>query len=169
MRAMLQWSIAAVGLLLAGVLVDTARAAPRNGLRRSLAPHIASFLPGAPIQAAVLLQRSDCSGNIRVLDLLNRESIRERLRLAVLWHVGPAADTVAIRALLPAWTRTVPIRQAPAAALMELRQLGHRSTPMLVILDQEGRVRLTTQSPRSPREFAGLRRIIEGLTWIEEL
>jgi hypothetical protein len=47
--------------------------------------------------------------------------------------------------------------------------MGHTSTPALVVLDQSQRVRFATQSPRSPREYAGLRRIIEGLTWIEEL
>lgn len=169
MRAMLSWIVAALGLLLAGVLVDTARAAPHNGLRRTLAPHVEPFLPGARIQTAVLLQRSDCNGNMRMLDLLQRREVRDRLRVAVLWHVGPSTDTSAIRALLPSWTKSVALRQAPAAAINELRQLGHASTPLLIVLDQEGRVRLTTQSPRSPREFAGLRRIIEGLTWIEEL
>ena len=169
MRSMFSWIVAALGLLLAGVLVDTARAAPHNGLRRTLAPHVEPFLPGARIQTAVLLQRSDCSGNMRMLDLLQRADVRDQLRLAVIWHVGPSSDTMAIRALLPAWTRAVALRRAPTAAINELRQLGHASTPLLVVLDQEGRVRLTTQSPRSPREFAGLRRVIEGLTWIEEL
>jgi hypothetical protein len=169
MRAMTSWIVAAFGLLFAGVLLDTARAAPHRGLRRTLAPYVEPFLPGSRIQAAVLLQKADCSGNVRMLDLLNQPDVRDRVRLAVLWHVGPPSDTLAIRALLPAWTRSVPLESAPAAAIGELKQLGHASTPLLVVLDQEGRVRLTTQSPRSPREFAGLRRIIEGLTFIEEL
>jgi hypothetical protein len=39
----------------------------------------------------------------------------------------------------------------------------------MLVADAEGRVRFATQSPRSSREVAGLRRIIEGLTYIEEL
>ena len=87
----------------------------------------------------------------------------------MIWYVGPATDTLDIRRLLPEWTRTVPLRAAPAPVLSELRGLGHRTTPVVVLYDQERRVRLTSQSPRSLREFAGLRRAIEGLTWIEEL
>lgn len=169
MRAILRWIVAAFALLLAGVLIDSARAAPAGGLRTSLAPHVGTLRPGAPIQAAVLLQRTDCSGNIRLLDLLQRPETRDRLHLAVLWYVGPDQDTSTIRTLLPTWTRRTALLRAPQPALDELARLGHRSTPALVVLDQAGRVRFTTQSPRSPREFAGLRSIIEGLTWIEEL
>jgi hypothetical protein len=117
----------------------------------------------------VLLQRADCTGNIRLFDLLHRPGVRDRLRLAVIWYVGPDTDTTAIRSLLPAWTREAPLERVPGAAMGELIRLGHRSTPAIVMLDQEGRVRFTSQSPRSAREFAGLRQVIEGLTWIEEL
>ena len=58
---------------------------------------------------------------------------------------------------------------APPAVVGQFASLGHTTTPALLVLDQEGRVRFTTQSPRSSREVAGLRRIIEGLTWIEDL
>ena len=169
MRAIFRWTIAASALLLAGVLIDAARAAPRDGLRTELARHVGVRKPGAPIQAAVLLQREDCTGNTRLFDLLHRPQIRDRLQLAVIWYVGPDQDTTAIRSLIPPWTRHTRLQRVPGAAMSELMRLGHRSTPALVVLDQEGRVRFTSQSPRSAREFAGLRQIIEGLTWIEEL
>ena len=169
MRAILRWIIAAFALLLAGVLIDAARAAPTGGLRSELARQVGVRKPGAPIQAAVLLQRSDCTGNIRLFDLLHRPHIRDRLQLAVIWYVGPDKDTTAIRSLMPAWTQHTRLQRVPGAAMAELMRLGHRSTPAIVVLDQEGRVRFTSQSPRSAREFAGLRHIIEGLTWIEEL
>ena len=121
------------------------------------------------IQAAVVLQALDCTGNLRVLQLLHRGDVRERMHLAVIWFVGPAADSVVIRKLLPSWTRSTKLVLAPPGVLRDLGRLGHRETPTLVVLDQQGHLRLATQSPRSPREFAGLRRIIEGLTWIEEL
>ncbi len=169
MRAILRWIIAAFALLLAGVLIDTARAAPAGGLRGSLSPYVGTLMPGAPIQAAVLLQRTDCTGNTRMFDVMNRPDIRDRLQLAVLWYVGADRDTSDIRALLPAWTRHTPLQRIPHGALTDLTRLGHRSTPILVVLDQDGRIRFTSQTPRSAREFAGLRQIIEGLTWIEEL
>lgn len=169
MRPAIRWIVAALALLLAGILVDTARAAPREGLRRALAPYLPQERLNAPVQSAVLLQRSDCRGNLRMLDLLHRASVRESLQLAVLWYVGSSADTAVIRAALPEWSAHVPLRPAPAAALAELDLLGHRSTPIVVVMDQAGRIRLTSQSPRSVREFAGLQRVIEGLTWIDEL
>lgn len=126
-------------------------------------------VPGTPIQAALLLQRRDCSGNLRVLSLLHRREVASRLSLAVLWFTGPASDSLAIRAALPAWTTRVPLRHVPSVVLRDLQRLGHRQTPVLMVLDHDGRIRLTTQTPQSPREFAGLRRIIEGLTWTEAL
>lgn len=170
--------LAAVALLFAGVLLDTVRtdrgrllsAGPHAaGIRSEFAPYLPKMLPGAPIQAAVMLQLSDCSGNLRILDLLHRTSVREQLHLAVLWYTGNVQDSSRIRTLLPLWTSHTPLRPLPTAVYRELAGLGHNSTPMLVVLDQNGRVRFTTQSPRSSREFAGLRNIIEGLTWIEEL
>lgn len=183
MRAINKVVLTTIALLLAGVLWDTARAAPRfgiwsmgssrrtipNGIRRELAPYLPGLVLGAPIQAVVLLQLSDCSGNLRILDLLHRPAVRDRLHLAVLWYDGPVTDSTAIRKLLPFWTAGTPLQPMPPPAYQELVALGHTSTPMLVVLDQYGRIRLTSQSPRSSREFAGLRNIIEGLTWIAEL
>lgn len=176
-RRLLLTGGAIVALLLAGVLMDSARAAARDARPRAqrgeisaqMSAYTPAFLPGAPVQAAVVLQLSDCTGNLRLLDLLNRPEVSERLRLAVLWYAGPVGDSAGIRRLLPNWSAGSPLRPVPAAVLGELRRLGHRHTPLLIVMDQEGRVRLTSQSPRSPREFAGLRRVIEGLTWIEEL
>jgi hypothetical protein len=168
MRRFLQWSGAAVVILLAGVLVDSARATPSAGLRHPVRRAEAAA-PDRRLGSAVLLQRTDCSGNLRLLDLLARSDVAERVQLRVIWFVGPATDSVEIRSLLPRWTRSVPLKGVPTRVVSELALLGHRSTPVIVMYDQEGRVRLTSQSPRSLREFAGLRRAIEGLTWIEEL
>jgi hypothetical protein len=172
-RRLLSLFGAALALLLAGAFLDSARAATRGArrgdLREALQAHTLPFLPGTPVQAAVILQRHDCTGNLRLFDLLNREDIRPRLRTAVIWYAGDHGDSTRIRPLLPPWTTRVTLRPVPRPVLAELRRLGHTQTPILVVLDQDGRIRFTTQSARTPREFAGLRRIVEGLTWIEEL
>lgn len=173
MRALLRWSGAVLAVLSVSVLIDTRRAAPAGSLPASITRHVAStsdtpFTRAAPVRAAALLQAKDCTGNLRVLHLLNRANVRDNLMLSVIWYVGPVADSTIIRALLPAWTAAIPLRPVPRDVQRDLARLGHTSTPLLVILDQEGRVRFTSQSPRSSREFAGLRRIIEGLTWFEE-
>lgn len=165
--------LAGLALSLAGVGYDAARAVPSRALSSEIGPSVpatpAQSNPSNALDAAVLLQLADCSGNLRMLHVLHRGQSRERIRLAVIWYVGPASDSLAIRLLLPAWTTLVPLRPAPRGVVRELARLGHRTTPTLIVLDQERRVRFATQSPRSSREVAGLRRIIEGLTWIEEL
>lgn len=184
MRPVLQWSGAVLLVLSASVLYDIRRAVPATTTSFSIPTAMSAaaaraatprapegdgrFAHGGPVRAAVLLQAADCTSNLRILHLLHRPAVRGGVHLSVIWYSGPAADSLAIRPLLPAWASRTPLRAVPASVLKELARLGHTSTPLLVVLDQEGRVRLTSQSPRSSREFAGLRRIIEGLTWFEE-
>ena len=140
-----------------------------DGLPQALHPFLVPPTPGQPIQAAVVLQRADCSGNLRVLDLLHTPRVAPSLRLAVLWFAGPASDSSAIRRALPPWTVGIPLRRVPRSVLRDMRRLGHHETPLHIVLDDDGHIRFTSRSPRSLREFAGLRRIVEGLTWIEAL
>lgn len=167
MRRLLTWAGATAVLVLAGVLMD-ARRAPRPVPDSMLQP-VSRADDGVALSAAVLLQKRDCTGNLRVLELLHRADLPERLRLRVIWYVGQADDSIAIRRALPRWTRDTPLRRATRRTVDELAELGHRSTPVLVLYDIEGRVRLATQSPASSREFAGLRKAVEGLTWYEGL
>jgi hypothetical protein len=166
MRRALPFSGAIAVILLGGVLLDSARARATPPLPQTLG---ASPELGAPIHATLLLQKADCTGNLRMLQLLSPAATERRLALQRIWFTGQATDSSAIRSALPAWAGTVPIEHIPAHALKALRQLGHRSTPVLIVQDQEGRLRFVSQSPRSAREFAGLRRIVQSLTWIDEL
>jgi hypothetical protein len=168
-RAYIALTCAVVAGLLSG-------AAGQAALQQTIADDIHASAVGfradtgrPKIRTGFLLQATDCTGNLRMLHLLHRRTVRESIQLNVIWFVGAANDSTVIRGLLPTWAQQVPLRLASPSLLRNLRQLGHTSTPALVVLDQEGRVRLATQSPRSSREVAGLRRIIEGLTWIEEL
>ncbi|WP_396200728.1 hypothetical protein [Gemmatimonas sp.] len=161
------WVIAGLVVSLAGVGYDVARAMPQRTLPGAMR-HVTHAATPA-VQAAVLLQLDDCSGNLRMLHVLHRGSTSRHIQLAVIWYVGPVSDSTNIRTALPSWTAAIPLRAAPPAVVRQFASLGHTTTPALLVLDQEGRVRFTTQSPRSSREVAGLRRIIEGLTWIEEL
>lgn len=168
-RPLLRWGVACGGLLLAGVAVDAVRATPSSTLAQSLAPYVSASPDRRLVNAAIVLHADDCSSNLRTMYLLHRAAVREKIRLAVIWYAGDVSDSLRIRPLLPSWAQDVPLRRIPRAAVGELKRLGHHSTPMLVVLDQDGRIRFTTQSPRSSREYAGLQRIIEGLTWTEEL
>lgn len=169
MARRLSWMAGASLLLLAGAAVGAARAS-----RRGPAPLPRAIPPLSPssavpvVRAALLLQRRDCSGNLRWLHWLHTPPLASGIGLAVLWYAGPATDSTAIRSLLPAWTATVPLRPVPKAMVRDLRALGHTATPVLMVLDADDRVRLVTQAPRSPREAAGVRRALEGLTWFED-
>lgn len=175
--ALWHWVVAGLVVSLAGVGYDVARARPQSTLLGAMRHYLPSASPTASltmqtptaVQAAVLLQLSDCSGNLRMLHVLHRGATRRQIRLAVMWYVGPVSDSTAMRTELPAWTAAIPLHPAPVAVVRQFASLGHTTTPALLVLDQEGRVRFTTQSPRSSREVAGLRRIIEGITWIEEI
>jgi len=162
------WVIAGLVVSLAGVGYDVVRAMPQRTLPGAMR-HVTPAQATAAVKAAVLLQLDDCSGNLRMLHVLHRGSTSRHIQLAVIWYVGPVSDSTNIRTALPSWTAAIPLRAAPPAVVGQFASLGHTTTPALLVLDQEGRVRFTTQSPRSSREVAGLRRIIEGLTWIEEL
>ena len=174
---LLRWVVAGLAVSLAGVGYDVVRAMPSRTLPGAMRPFAsaatptASAIPDAPtaVQAAVLLQLSDCSGNLRMLHVLHRGTAQRHIQLAVIWYVGPSADSTAIRGELPAWTAAIPLRPAPSAVVRQFAALGHTTTPALLVLDHDGWVRFTTQSPRSSREVAGLRRIIEGLTSLEDL
>ena len=167
------WVIAGLLVSFAGVLFDAARATPSRTLSDAMQQYDAPTSPGtsstAHVRAAVLLQLRDCSSNLRMLHVLHRGASRQQIRLAVIWYAGAVADSMAIRSELPSWTAEIPLRPAPREVLKQLAALGHTTTPALLVADQEGRVRFATQSPRSSREVAGLRRIVEGLTFIEEL
>ncbi len=169
MRIPLPWVIAILGLTLAGVVIDAVRAKPDASLPAAMAPFAPpATIDAAPLSTALVLHADDCPGNFRMFNLLHRADVRTAVALTVIWYVGAPADSVRIRQALPAWMAQVALRQVPMHVTRELARLGHRTTPVLLMLDDAGRLRLATQSPRSGREFAALQRIITGLTWSEE-
>lgn len=190
MRISLHWVIAFLTVSLAGVVIDAARV--KSG--RSIAEEIMQYAPAldalaldasasrtasgtaarratpvvAPLAAALVLHVDDCNGNFRMFNLLHRTEVRGAIGMAVIWYAGVLADSARIRTALPAWMRATPLLPVPPHVTRELARLGHRTTPVLLMLDEARRLRFSTQSPRSPREFAGLQRIITSLTWSEE-
>ncbi len=161
--------VLAVGLMIVGIAGISSRSGAPHSTADTVVPFSQDTVGFGRLASAVVLQASDCSGNMRMLNLLHRTPVRDRLRLTIIWYVGPSSDSLEIRSSLPSWTSDIPLRPLRGRARRDLIALGHASTPTLVVLDQDRRIRFATQSPRSPREFAGLRRIIEGLTWIEEM
>ncbi len=177
MRLSLHWVIAFLTVSLAGVAIDAVRVKPGKSLAAEIAEYVSESgaatpqsarLAQAPLAAALVLHVDDCNGNFRMFNLLHRTEVRGAIGMAVIWYAGSITDSTRIRSALPEWMHATPLRPVPPHVVRDLARLGHRTTPVLVMLDEEHRLRLTTQSPRSPREFAGLQRIITHLTWSEE-
>jgi hypothetical protein len=118
---------------------------------------------GPVLAAYVVFQLADCDGNLRVLRLLQRRTLRDRVPLAGLAFVGSDAELDRARGRLPAAARTLPIRRATGSLVSLLARLGHRATPIVVVLDAEQRVRFVTGVPRSPRAYVGLARVLSTL------
>jgi hypothetical protein len=133
-------------------------AAAADSLRRGPQP-----ARDAALDAYVVFQLADCDGNLRVLDLLRRRAMRGRVTLAGLAFVGSDAELERARSRLPLGARSVPIRRATRASVDLLAGIGHRSTPILIVLDAERRVRYITGAPRSPRAYVGLARVLASL------
>lgn len=169
MPGMLRWALGLGAVTSVGLIGALLSHRWRSGLPEALASVASARGPGARVQAAIVLQLADCSGNLRLVHLLHLPSVETHLALAVIWYQGPASDSSEIRARLPAWTRASPLRPVPPGVVRDLARLGHRTTPVLLAADHDGRIRLVSQSPRTAREVAGLRRIVEGLTYREDL
>lgn len=173
MRSPLPWIGTVTAALLAGLLAEGLRVTPTKTtlaqeIHRQTPANNAGDLEAGVSGAAVLLQLADCTGNLRMVDLLNLRAAREGIALRVIWFTGPAKDSTRIRSLLPSFAKGTPLVAASKHVIALLAELGHTTTPSLVVLDPFGRVRFASQAPRSPREFAALRSIIEGLSWNEE-
>lgn len=96
--------------------------------------------PAAATVAAVL-QAADCEGTVDFL-----RSFRDRSHGAaniVAWVVGDEADRSAIAARLEARVGAVPVQAVGWRLLRALRVTGHDTTPFVLVLDREGRVRYT--------------------------
>lgn len=159
--------------LLAGLLTEGLRVAPSKTtlaqeIRRQSPANNPGDLEAGVSGAAMLLQLADCTGNLRMLDLLNLRAAREGIALRVIWFTGPAEDSTHIRELLPSFAKGTKLVAASKHVITLFADLGHTTSPAVVVLDPFGRVRLASQAPRSPREFAALRNIIEGLSWNED-
>jgi hypothetical protein len=190
---------AAAALLVAVVALDALAGGPRSSLnplatqhddpapalatllRRGLPP-VASTAAShsaapAPLDAYLVTSPRDCVSNLGALDLLARESIAPRIRLAAALVTAPsrqhddarasATDDAALGAVRDAIAaRDLPVPPVrvldpPTAAL--LRRMGYHSTPFLVVLDSAGSLRFASASARSFADYQDLARTLAAL------
>jgi len=141
------------------------------GLRSVAAPPatLAAALRAPPTrgpgdyQAHLVVQPSDCDGNVHVLRFLRRAPIRARVTVAEVLLVGSHRDFAAVRRRVGDAPDGIPMRRADDRTVRALRTIGYRSTPFLVIAERGGGVKMTLQLPSTPEEVAAFARLLPHL------
>jgi hypothetical protein len=146
----------------------------------SRAGAVAGRAAPAPLDAYLVTSVHDCASNLDALDLLARDAIAPRIRLAAALvvparHHGDSratdratrADEDALRSVREAIAaRGLPVpsvRPLDAPTALLLRRIGYRTTPFLVVVDSAGTLRFATPPALT---FAGYRGLARTLTAI---
>ncbi|HET7458691.1 MAG TPA: hypothetical protein VFJ74_13675 [Gemmatimonadaceae bacterium] len=187
-------TFAAAALLATVVALDALGGSPAGRTLHSLVPLDAASPPPlatllhadspshrrgstpATLDAFLVTSPRDCASNLDALDLLAREDVAPRVRLAAALVAIPRQqraahatvnDTAAIRTVREAIAAhglpIPPVRALDPATAQLLRQMGYRTTPLLVVLDSAGTLRFATPPARSFAEFHGLARALAAL------
>jgi hypothetical protein len=113
------------------------------------------------LRAFVVVDPEDCSSNLTFLDLFQRDTTHLRLRR--LYLRGPRSQLKAMSALLRDRGITTPLVPESKAVARALQQLGSTSTPFLVVLDADGIVRLSMDSPPGTETYVLLPKLLNDL------
>ncbi len=116
-----------------------------------------------PWEAHVIVRSADCEANVDFLHLMERTRVTPAIRLRRAWVVEDTASIAQIAARLRARGVKMPVGRLPPSAVPALRALGVSRTPLLLVFDERGAVRLTSSAPRSPVEYAALAVTLEAL------
>ena len=115
-----------------------------------------------PFHGLVVLQPQDCLSSVEFLRVVQRPEIRRAVQVeAVVIGSRAAADSAG--ALLDALGISMRVHQGDGRTLAALASLGHRSTPILVVLDRTRAVRLASASPSSAGDYRALLRSLRAL------
>lgn len=106
--------------------------------------------PATPFRAYVFFQPIDCSGNMEFLRVFARPRFRSHVSVTGMLVPGVTADdkrdaTRRFRNL----TGSSVVEGASRETRAALRALGYLQTPFVVVLDEQGQVRLATPVPAS--------------------
>jgi hypothetical protein len=113
--------------------------------------------------AYVIFQAADCESRLDFLALFDRAAIVSRVRARQLVFVGDASDLARIERDFGPRAHGLPISLADDRLGAALGQIGARTTPMLVLLDDSGAVRFVSPGPRTPTEYVGLAHSLSSL------
>ncbi|MES2524342.1 MAG: hypothetical protein V4617_16710 [Gemmatimonadota bacterium] len=92
------------------------------------------------MQLVVVAQRRDCDGNLSFASTFSHPRLGGRVRVRQLLIEGGAADTLGLRTRLPRALLDVPMALLQSREREILLALGHRATPVFLLLDGEHRL-----------------------------
>ena len=92
------------------------------------------------MQLVVVAQPRDCEGNLAFAGTFAHARLGGRLHVRGLLIEGTAADTLGLRARLPRALLNVPMALLQTRERETLLALGHRATPIFLLLDGESRL-----------------------------
>lgn len=95
---------------------------------------------GDRMQLVVVAQRRDCNGNLSFASTFTNRRLRGRVVPRQLLIEGLASDTLGLRARLPRGLKDVPLALLSSRERETLLALGHRATPLFLLLDAESRL-----------------------------
>jgi hypothetical protein len=140
------WGVAAP----IAVALCTAALLFANPRPKALASVLPAPEPGAPFRAYVFFQPVDCSGNLEFLRVFARPKFRSSVAVTGMLPPGTAAnEKVDATRRFGDLTGSPVVLSSSGEIAAALVSLGYRATPFVVVVDEEGQVRLAASVPLS--------------------
>lgn len=131
----------------------------RWDIRRELPPADAGAR--TPYRLVVVLGPGDCEGGLAFIHLASRQRFRNTLSVTGVL-VGTRAETRVAQQRLRARGFDLPLSARPGG-LRAAGPIGYRSTPYLLLVDEEGRVRFAADLPSVPAEMREIEQAIRSI------
>jgi len=124
-----------------------------------------SLLPGdRGMRAVIVASPNDCIGNLHFANVLRRRSVAAVVGSPELIVQGSPSDTVGLRRILPQGVAGSPMRLLGSHERALLHAMGHHETPILLLFDDQDRLRFGTQVESDPVTRVAVARAIVHLT-----
>ncbi len=115
------------------------------------------------MRAIIVAQRRDCDGNLGIAGVLSRTAIARAVPLRAVLIEGMASDTIQLRSRLPKGLRSATMSLLQHDERRALQAMGHYATPLLLLFDERGRLRLSAPVSSDPVHVVAIRRAIAHL------
>lgn len=121
---------------------------------------------GNSFRALVYLQPSDCQGNLALVrPILALSEDRSPMSVVFVDISRESADS-SIRSLLPNSMRSFPVRRITSAERKRLQHLGVKESPVVLVVDEQERVRMMLTAESEPwlrvAQARAVRHLIDG-------